>query len=133
MEYPNAFSIFELLINQNPKTMFIKLGDNIINLDLIKEISQVVEWMYTKESNYKHVIEPKDYILKGGDKMTNRQAWENCDDYDFKWCFAIKYIDGSEVLVEGGSSNEAMLEAREKLAVLLNNNNPIIHTIEIPK
>lgn len=113
--------------------MYIKLGENIINLDLIRKISKisahVVDKNKTKPSYYTELDEENEarWLKMIADK-TDKYAQTQRMAYVFK----IHYLNEQGYdSVDCGEDKEKAEIALEKLSELLNNNTPIIHEIKI--
>lgn len=110
--------------------MFVKLNESLINLDLIKEISEVVAFLvHPKEpDNYIYEIEPEN-VARWLEMSTTGN--ESQREYDVVFGFKIYYLQEQypKHIKVSLIRNEAV-NAREALATLLNGNQPVIHVVK---
>jgi len=111
--------------------MFVKLNESLINLDLIKEISEVVAFLvHSKKDpeNYIYELEPKN-VAKWLEISTTGN--ESQREYDVVFGFKIYYLQEQypKHIKVSLIRNEAV-NAREALATLLNGNKPVIHVVK---
>lgn len=117
--------------------MFIRLGNTLVNLDLIKELSEVEAHFYTDDSE--NLYHSKDYWLDLK-PMSSKEEVETIariatePDYTYKvmYCMSIHYLNEkyAKVVMLGFDRIEAR-KIREEFATLLNNNNSIIPYLKI--
>ena len=113
--------------------MFIKLSDQLINLDLVKEVSEVIpfldhpdhtqigksHWYFDDEEAYNHWL---DISVNGS---------EGQREYSVHYTFEVHYIGEKYPKYISHHDKVKLESARDKFATLLNNNQPVINTIEI--
>ena len=108
--------------------MFVKLNESIINLDLVKEISEVVAYVEGdgEPENYHYVvIDPKEIAhwleRTAKEGSTNRVLFG----------FRIYYLgEKFPKHVKVSPHRNDAVKAREALAALLNGNQPVIHEVK---
>jgi hypothetical protein len=104
--------------------MYIKLNDEIINLDLIKKISKVVP-ILSNGSDIKTQKEELRWldISNTGDKFAQ--------EHNVAYGFLIYHLnEQNPQRIKVGASRHDAEKAREALATLLNGNKPIMHVIK---
>lgn len=108
--------------------MFVKLNESIINLDLIKEISEVVAYVEGDG-------EPDNYFYSVSDPV-EIAGWLNTtakkgSEYRIVFGFKISYLQEQHPKhVKVSIHRNEAVKAREALATLLNGNTPVIHEIK---
>lgn len=117
--------------------MYAKLLDKIINLDLIRRITQVKSGLTTNISweihgnDINHLVE---YNLTKEKELDWLRLSTTGDEYQREYLviyfFEIIYLKGDKEKVIVGSSRAEAERVREKFAEFLNGNKPIIHVIE---
>jgi hypothetical protein len=107
--------------------MFVKLNESIINLDLVKEISEVVAYVEGDD-------EPENYYYEISDPAEiahwlTKTAKEGSS-YRVRFGFRIHYLEEKfPKHVKVSQHRHEAAVAREELATLLNGNQPVIHEI----
>jgi len=116
--------------------MYIKLQNNIINLDLIKKVTDVKAYHVLRldyeERNfeYYHEIRSAEEEARLLDKTTNGNEYQK--EYVVVYGFEIHYLN--EKWPQKVSVGTDRIEARkflEAFTTLLNNNQPVIHEVKI--
>ena len=116
--------------------MYIKLQNNIINLDLIKKVTEVNAYHVLKldhekgNKDYYHKIESAEREAQLLNQTTNGNDMQR--EYVVAYGFEIHYLN--ERFPEKVITGTDRIEARkflEAFATLLNNNQPIIHEVKI--
>ena len=116
--------------------MYIKLQNNIINLDLIKKVTEVKAYHVlgldyeAGKLNYYHEIGSAQEEAKLLDKTTNGNEYQK--EYMVVYGFEIHYLN--EKRPQKVSVGTDRIEARkflEAFTTLLNNNQPVIHEVKI--
>lgn len=110
--------------------MFIKLRGNIINLDLVKKISDVKAYLaINDDTNIREIV------LAGEEARwlnISVNGTEQQTQYTVLYGFEISYL--KEKYPERVITGESRRDARkyiESFANLINNNQPIIHEVKI--
>jgi len=110
--------------------MFIKLRGNIINLDLVKKISDVKAYLAIEDDSIIQEI-----VLAGEEARwlnISVNGTEQQTRYTVLYGFEISYL--KEKYPERVITGESRRDARkyiESFANLINNNQPIIHEVKI--
>ena len=110
--------------------MYIKLNDEIINLDLIKSISKVCAFLCNESDgrDYDSVIEEENVARWLEISTTGNESQRK---YHVEFGFQIRRLNEKwPQSVKVGMSRADAEKAREALATLLNGNQPIIHEIK---
>jgi hypothetical protein len=111
--------------------MYIKLNDEIINLDLIKKISKVVPILSNGSDGerFDSIIKTQKDELRWLDISNTGNKGQQ--EYNVAYGFLIYHLneEGSQWIKVGASRNDAE-KAREALGTLLNGNEPIMHVIK---
>lgn len=108
--------------------MFIKLNESIINLDLIKEISEIVAYVEGDG-------EPDNYFYSVSDPV-EIAGWLNTaakkgSEYRIVFGFKVFYLEEKHPKnVKVSTYRNEAVKAREALAELLNGNVPVLHEIK---
>ncbi len=107
--------------------MFVKLNESIINLDLVKEISEVVAYVEGDDEpeNYHYVIRDPVEIAHWLTKAAKEGS-----EYRVRFGFKIYYLEEKfPKHVKVSQHRHEADRAREELATLLNGNQSVIHEI----
>jgi hypothetical protein len=116
--------------------MYIKLQDNIINLDLIKKVTDVKAYHVTRidykegKLHYYHEIGSAEEEASLLHKTTNGNQYQQ--EYIVVYGFEIHYLNEKwPQRVSLGTSRIDAEKYLEAFLTLLNNNQPIIHEVKI--
>jgi hypothetical protein len=109
--------------------MYIRINDELVNLDLIKSISKVIPFLVhpSDGQDYSLVLNAKDE-LRWLEISTNGNEQQR--EYSVVYGFQINRLNEKypqNIMV--GTSSQAD-KVREEFATFLNNNQPIIHVIK---
>jgi hypothetical protein len=113
--------------------MFIKLQGNIINLDLVKKISDVKAYLAINDDT--DIYRYREIVLAGEEARwlnISVNGTEQQTRYTVLYGFEISYL--KEKYPERVITGESRRDARkyiESFANLINNNQPIIHEVKI--
>ena len=110
--------------------MFIKLRGNIINLDLVKKISDVKAYrVLDGDTSIHEILEAREEARWLNDSI-NGTKWQT--QYTVLYGFEISYLREKypERIVTGKSRRDAR-KYIESFSNLINNNQPIIHEVKI--
>ncbi len=113
--------------------MIVKLNDRIINLDLVKEVSEITAYLVNEKrdgnSGYIHIIRTKKDIVRWLD--ISNTGTESQQEYEVIFGFQIFYLEEKYPKhVKVSLHQSEARKAREAFATLLNNNNPVIHEVK---
>jgi len=111
--------------------MYIKLNDSIVNLDLIKSIDKLTAYLnHNDHSSASHHPIKDDELERWLDISVNGN--ESQREYTVLYGVSINYLNEKfPTVVMVGKDKENAERVREELAVLLNNNQPLIHEIKL--
>ncbi|MFW9948537.1 MAG: hypothetical protein ACFFKA_00250 [Candidatus Thorarchaeota archaeon] len=109
--------------------MYIRLGDNIVNLDLVRAISPVIQIAMLKRKDGS--LDDHGWLMTGNPDTRGPEETEKLSFFShWEWMFQVEYVNGDRVDVFG--TVEVQMEAaRLELADLLNNNQSIIPVIQV--
>ena len=111
--------------------MYIKLNDEIINLDLIKKISKVVPILSNGSDGerFDSIIKTQKEELRWLDISNTGDKF--AQEYNVAYGFLIYHLnEQNPQRIKVGASRHDAEKAREALATLLNGNEPIMHVIK---
>jgi len=110
--------------------MFIKLRGNIVNLDLVKKISDVKAYRVLNGDTDIHEIAESVEEARWLNDSVNGAEWQT--QYTVLYGFEISYL--REKYPERVITGESRIDARkyiDSFSNLINNNQPIIHEVKI--
>ena len=107
--------------------MFVKLNETLINLDLVKEISEVIAYITRDDDGFGYHYDVSDpvEITRWIERTTDKSK------YKVMFGFKIFYLQEQHPKhVKVSIHRNEAVKAREALATLLNGNTPVIHEIK---
>jgi hypothetical protein len=112
--------------------MLVKLKNNLINLDLVKEVSTdiFVHLVHPDDAEeYVHVLTNKEDIERWEENTKNGS--ERQKEYFLMYGFKMWYLNEKYAkTIKVSKDKEETERARVALVTLLNGNNPVIHEIK---
>jgi len=118
------------LYHTKTNTTYIKLNDEIINLDLIKKISKVVPILSNGSDGerFDSIIKTQKDELRWSDISNTGDKQQQ---YNVAYGFLVYHLnEQNPQRIKVGASRHDAEKAREVLATLLNGNEPIMHVIK---
>jgi len=106
--------------------MWIKLGNQLVNLDMIQRISPVIQLQILKDHNGNE--ESYAYIMEEDDDLENRS--KDKSHARFEWMFQLEYINKERITVMG-TVQVNIMAAQVELLNMLNANKPPMPVISI--
>ena len=114
--------------------MWIKIGNTLVNLDLVKSISPVKQ-IATFWANNEHTYEDEHgYLVGNSDEEETENQLERYPQISnfrkWEWLFTVNYIDRDTIIVMS-TDEQGTHDSRDELLIMLSDNQSLIPVIDL--